>query len=342
MTNKKLQVVEKNDKTIALQSNEISQSIYSCSPMARRLIGFCISNCYEDKSLVFLPVSEFAKENPKTFPCHKSEFSISEFINRLEMDKGTKQMQLVRNAVDELSKSRIIVKDTPKQFHAYSWFNEAFYSEDEDKIQLTFNPMTFAAVTAWVRRQTGYSTLRLELLGQLRSFYAMRYYEMALSTIGYEGKAGNNKGEWFFEKSISELRTMFEIKENAYKGRTNKFIFTVVKNPIDELNSKNKDFQIEVVKIREGRKTVGFRFICSRTTEPRKIHKNDTFEDRQAKAEMNEIEVEIAFYKTKFRKLWDEQYNIISQQGNLFQFEFSKETETLSAVKTILAEKKKT
>lgn len=36
-------------KDYQLQSNDISNGIYSCSAIARKLIAFCISNAYDDE-----------------------------------------------------------------------------------------------------------------------------------------------------------------------------------------------------------------------------------------------------------------------------------------------------
>lgn len=338
----KKQALEKN-KDYQLQSNDISNGIYSCSPIARRLIAFCISKAYEDTiEIANLYNDENLTEKAK-FPCMKSTFSFSDFFKKMGMIYGSKQIQQVEKAVDECMKSVIRIEQEDffthrRKWFTYTWFVESFIDEETEKINMTFNPLIYKAIVAWYFTNKGYSALRIELLGQLKSFYAMRYYEMALSQMGNMGKNGNEQEQWFFEKSIAELKAMFEIQNVKSYERTENFIMYVVKRPIEELNEKNKDFQIEIQKIKEQRKTVGFRFWCKATTKQWKIAKTDSYDDKQIKSEINEFEKEIVFYKTKFSKLWKEKSQEVKQSQFLpFNFEINEDIEILNLVKEELS-----
>ena len=78
-------------------------------------------------------------------------------------------------------------------------------------------------------------------MGKLQSFYAIRYYEMALSYRGFIGKEGNTEDEWFFEKTIDELRELFVLQEK-YKV-TSMFRINVIDNPVAELNAAKVGFK---------------------------------------------------------------------------------------------------
>lgn len=335
-------------KDYQLQSNDISNGIYSCSAIARKLIAFCISNAYDDEiELTNVFADEELTEHAR-IPCKKSSFSFSNFYTRMKIAKGGRSNKLIEEAVDECMRAIIKVEQTDilthkRKWFAYSWFVESYFDEKAEKINMTFNPLIYKAIVEWYFTNKGYSALSLELLGQLSSFYSMRYYEMALSQMGNKGKNGNEQGEWFFEKSIAELKTMFELQERKSYDRPENFIAYVVEKPIMQLNEKNKEFQIEVVKIKEGRKTVGFRFVCIATNEKQwKIAKSDTYEEKQAKAEINKLENEITFFKDGFSNKWKIAEERIQGQQTFPMFEISKNEMILQELKKMLAEESET
>lgn len=334
-------IIEKK-KDYQLQSNNISNGIYSCSPIARRLIAFCISNAYQDTVELNL-FFENEQSGTISMPCMKSVFSFQEFYQRMGMKRGTGLDKRIVEAVDECARAIIKVQNTPEAWKAYTWFSSASINSKTEKIEMTFNPLIYQAITEWYFANKGYSALRLELLGQLSSFYSMRYYEMALAQMGNKGKNGNEQGQWFFERTISELKTMFEIQKTKSYERTECFIQKVVKEPIDQLNEKNKDFQIDVIKIKEGRKTTGFRFVCTATNKKQwKIAKTDSYEDKIGKVEINKLENEITFYKTNFSNKWKIAEERIQGQQTLPFFQISKDEMILQELKKMLAEENET
>ena len=72
-----------------------------------------------------------------------------------------------------------------------------------------------------------------------------------------------------------------------------------------------------------------------------KITKSDTYEDKQAKAEINKLENEITFFKTKFAKEWEEAAAAIDGQQTLPFFQISKDEMILQEFKKRREEKQK-
>lgn len=256
------------EQNFQLQSNDISNGIYNCTANARRLIAFCISNAYKDsKEMAIVYKNETLTEKDE-FPCMKSTFTFAEFFNRMGMTYGSQQIELIKKAVNECTRAVITIEQKAPgakkgKIYNFTWFSSSVFDEENEKVTMVFNPYVYKAIVAWYFSNNGYSALSLELLGNLKSFYAMRYYEMAISQMGNMGKSGNEPGEWWFEYSIDELKTIFNLHETKSYERTENFIQKVVQQPIDELNSKNPDFKIEVQKIKERRKTIGFHFLCT-------------------------------------------------------------------------------
>lgn len=251
-----------------IQSNDISKGIYNCSANARRLIAFCISNAYKDRTEMTVVYKNKNLTQKDEYPCMKSTFTFAEFFDQMGMTHGGQQIELIKNAVEECSRTLItfeqkVIGAKNGILFTYTWFLSSVIDEEINEITMVFNPVVYKEIVAWRFSNQGYAVLSLDLLGKLKSFYSMRYYELALSQTENMGKSGNKSGEWWFEHSIDELKKMFDIQKTKSYERTDNFIQKVVQQPIDELNSKNPDFKIEVQKIKERRKTVGFRFWCT-------------------------------------------------------------------------------
>ena len=116
--------------------------------------------------------------------------------------------------------------------------------------------------------------------------------------------------------SVDAIKTMFKIDKDAYKDRMNNFITKVIKNPLEELNSVNKNFQISYQKVMENHKTVAFNFTCVQT-EILKIAKTDSPEEINEKEEINSELMEINYFKEKYPKEWKEAEEIINSQQEL-------------------------
>ena len=296
MNSKQLSTIR--DKEIVIQSNSISRGIYTCSPLARKLISYCILNTNHYPETIDIP------NMPDIEVMHhfKSQFTISEFITKLGIARGSNTYKQVKRAVEELSTSIIQIENTAEKYKAYTWFSSATYDKEKDLIELEFNPQIGLAVLEW-KHIKQFSAMNIKTIGEIQSFYALRYFEIACSFYNMKGRYGNKKDQWKFTESVDELKTMFKIDKDAYKDRMNNFITKVVKNPIDELNSVNKDFQITYTKIVENHKTDGFEFTCEQAS-VLKIDATDSVELKEDKQAINDEVLEMEYYKTKYPAQW--------------------------------------
>lgn len=305
------QLTTVKDKEVVIQSNSISRGIYTCSPLARKLIAYCI-----------LKINHYPEnvEHPdfpdiEVFHHFKSTFSISEFINKLGITRGSNTYRQVKRAVEELSTSVIQIENTEEKYKAYTWFSSATYDKEKDLIELDFNQQIGFAIMEW-KEIKQFSAMNIKTIGEIQSFYALRYFEIACSWYNTKGRYGNKKGQWKFTLSVDEIKTMFKIDKDAYKDRMNNFITKVVKNPLEELNSVNKDFQMSFAKIVENHKTVGFEFTCEQVS-VLKIESSDSEEIKEEKKQMNDEALEIEYFRTKYPSEWEDAMEQAKAQNEL-------------------------
>ena len=302
---------------LVIQSNAISRGIYTCSTMARKVIAYCILkvNHYPEN---------IGHNDIDVIHHFKSTFPISEFINKLGISKGSNTYKQVKRAVEELSTSVIQVENTDEKYKAYTWFSSATYDKSKDLIELEFNQQIGLAVMQW-REIKQFSAMNIKTIGEIQSFYALRYFEIASSWYNTKGRYGNEKNTWKFKLSVDEIKTMFKIDKDAYKDRMNNFITKVVKNPVKELNSVDTNFQMSYAKLVENHKTLGFEFTCVQS-DTIKIDTSDSPEDKVEKTQINEELMDIEYYKTKYADRWDEAISNSKLQNDL-PFDFDVLTE---------------
>lgn len=275
--------------TESLQPNQISQGLYKCSGMAKKLLAYTIAN------LKIITWKDRKQDEYETI------FRTTDFIQALGFQKtGKKQKELIRDALCELQKSYIAI-DTGEKFETFPWVTHSVYAEKEKKIAIELN---YHLGKALMEIKKGYTVVELLELGKMQSFYAMRFYEIAKSLIGYAGKNGNKKQEWFFDFNIAELKALFQVTD--YEGRNNNFIKKVVEIPIEEVNKKSS-IHIEIEKIRQGREIDFIRFHCSTNEQLLPITKGDTQEIKDEKKAINDEEKYIAKHQARFDELLAEE-----------------------------------
>jgi len=147
-----------------------------------------------------------------------------------------------------------------------------------------------------------------------------------MSFIGNKGRNGNKSGKWFFQYTFEELRKLFKISDDCYSDKkygNRNFFLKIIKEPIDELNLLSNEIKIDIVKILQGRKTVGVRFECTDISKKLKIKKTDSFEQKQEKQEINEDWEKEALWK-KMQKthpdIWQKYFDEEKSKG-LFVFD---------------------
>lgn len=301
-----------------LQPNQISQGLYKCSPLAKQLLSYVIAD---------LRIMKWSNLNIETY---ETSFKTSEFVKALGKSRiGTKQKELIKSALVELQKSYIAL-DTGKKFETFSWVTHAVYSEVDHKIVIEMNHHLGQAL---VEYKHGFTQIQLIELGRLQSFYAMRFYEIALSWSGKKGVEGNRKGCWYFEYTVQDIRKTFQIKDDEYSGRMTNFITKVIKNPLDEVNEKT-NLNITFDKIKDGKNVVGFRFNCSEKTEPILITKDMDKEKVEEVRVMNEEAAEIEYFKTQYPEEFAKALKEVKQQNTLpFEFDAGQDYEAVQILK---------
>lgn len=300
-----------------IQSNAISRGIYTCSPLARKLIAYCILK------IDYYP-QKVENKTVETLHHFKSCFPISEFIKKLGISKGSNTYAQVKRAVEELTTSVIQVENTEEKYKAYTWFSSADYDKKKDLIELEFNQQIGFAIIEWKEKKQ-YSAMKIKTIGEIQSFYALRFFEIACSWYNAKGRYGNERNSWKFTLTVDEIKKMFKIDKDAYKERMNNFITKVIKNPIDELNRVNNDFSIEYSKIIENHKTVGFTFTCTEC-DVLKISSDDSDSVKEEKKVLNDEAREMEYYKMKYPSQWEAAIKLAEAQSEL-PFDFAAATE---------------
>ena len=279
-----------------LQADELSRAIYSCSMTARKLIAYAATRIQE-KTIDKTPF--WYSGRMETY-VPAAEFKISELLKALGLSLQGHNYELIKKATNELRHCSVEIKEEDDEFRIWNWFQFIQYSKKKDKIELHFSNEIGWALYGL---RENYCSLDLLTVGEFKSFYAFRFYEIALSWKGMKGRKGNAPGTWWFQMTPDEIRTTFKINDNVYGGRIDNFIKKVIQIPLDELNSICKEFKIEVLKIKRGRNLVAFRFECTELKEEKKkIVKSDNKEIRQEKRQINEEYAEIELFKNKYPK----------------------------------------
>lgn len=316
-----------NMDLITLQPNQISQGFYKCSPMAKRILSFAMTH---------FPIITWQKAGTTDKETgYQLCFKQSVFIKELGLQRtGTKQQQLIKNALEELQSSYVGI-ETKDLFATFAWVDSTLYAKKDGVILLNFNPKLAKALIEYSK---GFTKYQLRDMGKLQSFYAMRYYEIALSWKGKKGKDGNKKNEWYFEYDVATLRKTFDIKDDEYSGRTDHFIEKVIKKPLDEVNQIT-DLNISLEKIKNGRAISKFRFTCSEKNEKLQITQSDTKQIKDEKRTINSEQEEMAQLKAKYPQEWQEVYEQELKNPSLFGGEVTAEAITFQKLKEKHAEK---
>lgn len=239
---------QQND--LVLQPNKVSRAAYKCDSTERKLLYFATAKLE----------NSFLTEGDVVVRRYTACFKIGEMLRALGMNNIASNRKRIREAIKTIAKQTITVLETEKKLVVMNWLQKAVYDEDENKVVLTFTD-DVGMYLQDLKEQ--FSSLDFKTIGAIKSYYAMRYYEIALSYEGFKGQDGNEPNSWFFDLDLERLRTMFEIKDSAYRGRIDNITEKAVKQPIRELNSVNPRFRIDIERLKKGRSLVGYRFICT-------------------------------------------------------------------------------
>lgn len=285
--------VENSKKEIVQQPNELSKANFSGSATAYKIILFGLFKVLKDKNPV-----EPEKRNVYT------SFTKQEFLQKLGMGRAGKETDLlIERTCKDMGKCLVTFK-TKEKFSVIPWFSSVEFFPS-GAINLKFNQ----EIIDLLNFEMGYSALELVEVGNLQSFYALRYYALAKSKSGYQNP--------WFEFTENDLRTFFEIPLTRYKARKD-FVKYVIQNPVDEINEKTS-LHIELEKEKLGVGNYKWRFICSNKVEQvKKIKKTDSRKEIEEKREINREQEDLAWYKKNYAEEWREIFEDEMSQPTLF------------------------
>lgn len=285
--------VENSKKEIVQQPNELSKANFSGSATAYKIILFGLFKVLKDKNPV-----EPKKKNVYT------SFTKQEFLQKLGMGRPGKETDLlIEKTCKDMGKCLVTFK-TKEKFSVIPWFSSVEFFPS-GAINLKFNQ----EIIDLLNFEMGYSALELVEVGNLQSFYALRYYALAKSKSGYQNP--------WFEFTENEIRQLFQLEKNSYPRR-NTFVEKVIQRPINEINEKTS-LHIELEKEKLGVGNYKWRFICSnKVKEVKKIKKTDSKKLRDEKREINQEQEDLAWYKKNFAEEWQEIFEDEMSQPTLF------------------------
>lgn len=252
---KKSLIIKGFEPNILKIPNNFLRASYKCSATTQRMYFYSI----------FKYISSDKNQNSVSF-------SFSDFFSDLNLKDGQKTRTLIKESANEILDMKIVLEDNEKQYEVTNVFQSAkcVFTETTFSFKFTEDMKIFLDTL----KEIGFSLFEINDLGKLKSFYALRYYLVALSFKGFKGKKGNEKNSWFFEYSVEDLRKLFDIQDNEYT-QIGPFRNIVVDLPLKELNERNLGIQIVCTPIKKGRKITGFHFDCIDSTHIAKVNENN-------------------------------------------------------------------
>jgi plasmid replication initiation protein len=232
-----------------LQANAISRSAHNLSAPAKKLTAMAMALLPADLSSL------------------TASFTFTQFCKALGEEKGGKQYEIFKAAVDECMKCIIYVETAPdkkgkKTWKKFTWFTFAEFSEATGQATMKFSSELAGFLTAMKRV---YSRIGLRDIGSLQSRYGIRIFELVMSYAFLNGKQGCQPGEWYVQESIDEFRHLLSVPEGAYK-ETHLFKQKVIEGPVKEINEADIGVTITPENVKEGRKLAAVRLNCRKAS----------------------------------------------------------------------------
>jgi plasmid replication initiation protein len=178
-----------------LQPHAISRAMYRISTTTRKIIAAAMVRI------------------PSDFSTLEATFSLDEFCDAIGIERGGKSDKLIQDAVSECFEAVIKIETGKNNWKMFTWISSAECINN--KITIKFSEELALYL---LELQKMYSKIDLNDIGKLQSFYALRYFELAKSYESLSGKEGNKKGQWFFIRSLPELRQLLGIEPEKYQS----------------------------------------------------------------------------------------------------------------------------
>lgn len=314
------------------QPNELSRGYYRCSTTAHRLFLVTVRE--------YLKNIKAEKQKDRWI-----SLELANVVFGLNISDGQKTRDLFKKSVNEVADLHVIIKDDEHEYHRLNLFEEVKYNWDWGtlKFKLSENFSNFLLEP----HKMGFTIFSMEQSNKIQSFYARRYFEIAMSFYGFKGECiqispwaiengVEKKNSWFFAYSVEEIRALFRIAPDEYQDVRN-LRKKLVELPIQELNEKIPSMSFKVEKVYDKKKLQGFIFWVSELSENKIEHKKDeSQEEREETNEINKEQEEIAAYKNKypeeFKKALDE-VKAQPQLPGIPRFDISDEADAVSILK---------
>jgi hypothetical protein len=114
----------------ALQADELSRAIYSCSMTGRKMIAFAAARLQEKE----LGDNAYFKSGALHLSVPAAEFKISELLKALGLPKSGEAYELIKKATNELRHCSVEVRESDDEFRIWNWFQFIQYSKAKDPI----------------------------------------------------------------------------------------------------------------------------------------------------------------------------------------------------------------
>jgi len=256
-------------KEFVLQHNEISQAKYTMPIVMRRLIALACARM-RAQDLDDLTVS----------------FSTREALEALEMDRGHKSYDMIREAVLHAADQKLILETRvpgKERISVLMWFSRVTYDGDDDTVELKFNDDLRPLLQEF---RSAYECLELTAFARLRSIYAVRIFELLMSHRGHRGNGGNPPAEWFADYTIEELREKLCVPVGTYPG-AHRFRVDVIDTAIKAIHTAELGIEISYQQYYHRRKISKLRFHCRDTNVERRVNEPPAQDPDTALIEVN-------------------------------------------------------
>lgn len=280
--------MKKNElEEIYKKPNSLTRAFYKTSVLGQKLFCyslFCATNKDKIEDMI--------------------NFSIVDFAKALNVSRSGQGYKNIKKAIQEIYEFNIKVKDDDnnQELDMFRVFQEV--KIEKNAISLLFSKRATEILKKYQKKQ--YTLLTLNQIAKLKSFYAIRLYEIALSWSGQRGKIKGKPKQWFFEFSFEEFKEIFQLEEM----RSDNVVSRVIKKPTEEINEVTNiiiEYELEQEKKHPPKKV---RFWCS-FKENEQISIINLFDqsNQNLKKEISDDEQEYENamkYKKLHTKEWDE------------------------------------
>lgn len=233
--------IEPTRKDVVYQANAIGQAIHTLPFNLRRLVAVAMARIKQDADMDVV-------------------FNIEDAITALGLDADYNIKQGVINSLENAGR-QIVKVDTRAEdgkYSIYPWFTMIQYDDNEQSVRMVFNPNLKPYIQDFTCK---FAMFRLVDYGKLTGEYSQKIFDLVMSYNGFEGKGGNWKGEWWFEKTPEEMRSLLSIRTEQYP-RTNNLRARCIDAPVKTINDAGIGLRIDMEYKKRGRVLKTFRFNC--------------------------------------------------------------------------------